>query len=140
MSFPLKQLPISGLLTSRGSGFQNWITAHYRYSAVGTRTSDWNLPLWEPSQNGLLLLKPQRHREKDGFVVYTFPAPSNNSTSPVILSEPLSFTLICTFDILFTLPRKCIYIESNWNNMKMQSKTISKMRAVHLKHMLLSSM
>lgn len=68
------------------------------YSPLGTRTCESNFPLWEPSQYGLLFDNPQRQREKAGFAGYTLPSPSINSTSPVILNEPLSFTLICTFD------------------------------------------
>ncbi len=74
-------------------------SVHYSVSsACGARTADSKFPLWEASQNGMFLLMPQRHSENAGFVSYLLPAPSNSSTSPEILKDPLSFTLIVTFD------------------------------------------
>lgn len=75
-------------------------------SACGARTADSNFPLWEASQKGMFLLMPQRQSEKAGFASYWLPAPSNSSTSPEILNDPLSFTFIVTFDKIST-PFKC---------------------------------
>lgn len=66
--------------------------------SLGARTTDSKFPLWEPSQNGFLFDRPHRHNEKVCFVVNVLPSVSTKSTSPVILNEPLSFTLIVTFD------------------------------------------
>jgi hypothetical protein len=76
----------------------------------------------------LLLDSPQRQSEKAGFVSITFPAPSSNSTSPVILSEPLSFTLICTFVIPDTPSKIYVllseYIEYKENASKQKHKLL----------------
>ncbi len=60
-------------------------------------TWDWNPSLvCVPSQNGLLLLPPQRHREtysRPG-VLNAAPLASHNSISPSMRNGPLSLTVI----------------------------------------------